>query len=56
MEITSSDFDGLRAVCGIKSIHQWRHVKPYFTVETVDAVLDKVKDIPTRHALLSLLV
>ena len=52
MEITSSDFDGLRAVCGIKSIHQWRHVKPYFTVETVDAVLDKVKDIPTRHALL----
>eukprot|EP00964_Phaeocystis_antarctica_P117667 scaffold81466_cov38-Phaeocystis_antarctica.AAC.1 len=26
MEITSSDFDGLRAVCGIKSIHQWRHV------------------------------
>ena len=27
MEMTSSDFDGLRAVCGMKSIHQWRHTR-----------------------------
>ena len=30
MEMTSSDFDGLRAVCEIKSIHQWRHVLTFW--------------------------
>ena len=27
MEMTSANFDSLRAVCGIKRIHQWRLVK-----------------------------